>query len=147
MSYTSFLTEATCGDACWKARENVCRCSCGGANHGIMKSASGTQPVRTRKIGGRFYELVAVGVPYVDAMTYARRVTGKGYVGNVTQPEPIIRSMPNASQAEKWPEVKAVIDANPGKYDYNYNRPYLLWGDVDTLRKAETNNINTAFDE
>jgi len=26
-----------CGPACWEAREEVCRCSCGGVNHGIHR--------------------------------------------------------------------------------------------------------------
>ena len=29
------LTTATCTDRCWSAKGKICRCSCGGANHGI----------------------------------------------------------------------------------------------------------------
>ena len=36
---TPAITTATsCGLACWMARHETCRCSCGGANHGIMLS-------------------------------------------------------------------------------------------------------------
>ena len=55
----AILTGTTCGDACWHAREQICRCSCGGANHGIL-TQGGTQPVRGGKIDGNAYELVAV---------------------------------------------------------------------------------------
>lgn len=53
------LTGSTCGFPCWQADEDVCRCSCGGANHGILR-AGGCQPQRTAKIDGQFYELVGV---------------------------------------------------------------------------------------
>lgn len=56
------LTDSTCGEACWSAREEVCRCECGGKNHGIqLRGGSG---VRACKINGRRYELVAVGNHY-----------------------------------------------------------------------------------
>lgn len=53
------LTDSTCGEACWSAKEEICRCECGGKNHGIqLRGGSG---VRACKINGRRYELVAVG--------------------------------------------------------------------------------------
>lgn len=60
------LTTATCGFNCWTAKEENCRCSCGRANHGVMKTtdANGnvvSQPQRQRKEGNNFYYLVAVG--------------------------------------------------------------------------------------
>ena len=55
-----FITGSTCGDACWHAREDICRCSCGGKNHGILTHADGKQPKRTRRIDGNFYELMAI---------------------------------------------------------------------------------------
>ena len=58
---TAFLTEATCGEACWNAREEICRCSCGGKNHGCLRVTGSEQPVRSAKIDGYRYELVAVG--------------------------------------------------------------------------------------
>src|SRR5689334_12320533 len=58
----AFLTEATCGDACWSAREDICRCSCGGKNHGCMRDESGQRPERTAKIDGVRYVLKAADV-------------------------------------------------------------------------------------
>lgn len=33
----ALYTEHTCGDACWHAHEDICRCSCGGRNHGCLR--------------------------------------------------------------------------------------------------------------
>jgi hypothetical protein len=57
----SMLTEQTCGEACWHAREDICRCSCGGKNHGCLRTEDGVQPARTSKIDGHLYELKATG--------------------------------------------------------------------------------------
>lgn len=51
-------TEATCGEDCWGAREDVCRCSCRGRNHGVLRSADGVRPSRTRRIKDRRYRLI-----------------------------------------------------------------------------------------
>lgn len=58
----AIMSERTCGEACWEAREDICRCSCGGRNHGIYRT-TGTRPERTRKLNGYRYQLVAVAVP------------------------------------------------------------------------------------
>ena len=54
------ITEHTCGEACWHAREEVCRCSCGGRNHGCLNTKDGSQPSRTRKIKNSVYQLVTI---------------------------------------------------------------------------------------
>ena len=56
----AILTAQTCGDNCWHAREEICRCSCGGANHGVLKTADGIRPTRTAKIQGVLRKLHAV---------------------------------------------------------------------------------------
>jgi len=56
----ALLTERTCGDACWHAREDICRCSCGGKNHGCMRDDDGNQPARTKRVKDSFYQLVAI---------------------------------------------------------------------------------------
>lgn len=60
-SVVSIFSEITCGEACWHAKEEICKCSCGGKNHGILKTVDGIQPVRTCRITGNRYELVSVG--------------------------------------------------------------------------------------
>ena len=57
---TSWLTQSTCADMCWYARENVCKCSCGGANHGVLLEEGVEQPKRTKQSKGYRYELEAV---------------------------------------------------------------------------------------
>ena len=57
MTYTT--TNTTCGEACWKAAEHVCRRSCGGKNHEILLSENGERPSRTYLISGRRYRLIS----------------------------------------------------------------------------------------
>lgn len=59
LSLQAIMTGSTCGFHCWQAHEEVCRCSCNGANHGILRMG-GLQPKRTAKIDGQFYELAAI---------------------------------------------------------------------------------------
>jgi hypothetical protein len=139
------LTGSTCGDACWHAREEVCRCSCGGANHGIL-NRGGCQPVRNSKVSGEFFELVAVipgraegecwndvskrinaeldricneRFPGVDSYGYGQYREGTIF--------PVIDRKISPSQA-KWPEVQAV----PNAFRLIWSRPvgsrYLLRG-------------------
>lgn len=58
------MPQHTCGEACWEAREDVCRCSCGGKNHGCMRDPSG--PQRSARIDGVRYLLRAVGTDVYD---------------------------------------------------------------------------------
>jgi len=60
--FISILTSTTCGESCWHAKEEICRCSCGGKNHGCLKHGGENQPERTAKIDGERYKLVAVGL-------------------------------------------------------------------------------------
>lgn len=132
----AILTGSTCGDACWHAREDICRCSCAGKNHGIL-TVGGTQPVRNSKVQGEFFELVAVipgrmenecwhdafertnaeikkivdeRFPGVDSYAYGAYREGKIY--------PVIDRKPSATQL-KWPEVVAV----PNAYRLVWARP------------------------
>jgi hypothetical protein len=57
----AILTEATCGITCWYAKEKICRCSCGGRNHGALLDPDRETPERVCKIHGDRYRLEAVG--------------------------------------------------------------------------------------
>ena len=57
----SIITDATCGEGCWAAKEDICKCSCGGHNHGILLTPEGMQPNRTCKIDGFRYKLIEIG--------------------------------------------------------------------------------------
>lgn len=53
-------SEITCGEACWSAKEEICKCSCGGKNHGIWLKG-GKPEYRTAKHNGMTYKLIAAG--------------------------------------------------------------------------------------
>lgn len=55
----SFWSDITCGANCWEAKEELCKCSCGGKNHG--SALRGETAIRTAKIDGIRYQLEAVG--------------------------------------------------------------------------------------
>ena len=57
----AYVTGTTCGWACWYARESTCRCSCGGAAHGVMLTSDGALPRRNCRIQGVRYVLGTVG--------------------------------------------------------------------------------------
>ncbi len=61
MNIIGILTEQTCGEACWHAHEAVCRCSCGGRNHGILNTPDGQRPDRMCRMNGHVYKLAGVG--------------------------------------------------------------------------------------
>jgi hypothetical protein len=72
----SVLTSMTCGEPCWHAVEDICRCSCGGKNHGCLTTADGKQPVRASKIDGERYKLAGVGLR-ADLMAAAKELNGR----------------------------------------------------------------------
>lgn len=122
-------TGSTCGDGCWHAREDVCRCSCGGANHGILLRG-GDRPQRTCKIDGNFYELAGIVAKPdrpdfcwhdVDVATReeTNRVTQERFPGlngwgygayRRENTMPVVDRKVSPIQA-KWPEVMAVKGA------------------------------------
>lgn len=129
------LTGSTCGDGCWHAREAVCHCSCGGANHGIL-NRGGARPERTAKIGGEFYTLAAIigrepGDCPADACRLVSaevsRLLAERFPGidpwqygewRPFKQLPVLDRKVSASQA-KWPEVVAV----PGAFRLVWARP------------------------
>src|SRR5436305_4038375 len=123
----AILTDATCGEACWMAREDVCRCSCGGRNHGCLRTADGVQPVRQAKIGGMRCELRGVGgdvekqareinmasgiqSPYIRGMLLG------SYYGAASSRDPAYQCLPakvrlaTLDQVARWPELAAWRD-------------------------------------
>lgn len=163
--FTSLLQSGhTCGDHCWHAKELVCRCSCGGVNHGILLTKDGKQPQRTRKIDGKFYELVSIVahdpkdspiVTYRKASTELNRVCDERFPGlswlgygewRIESKMPILDMSISNSQA-KWPEVKAIPGAQRLIWARPEGTPYLVAGDnhkcvyAHTLiEKVETSN-------
>ena len=78
---TAFRTLQTCGEACWSAVEDVCRCYCGGSNHGILKTKNGVAPTRMAKIDGHMYQIKSIG-SYNELYSEAKKVndeSGQSY--------------------------------------------------------------------
>jgi len=111
MEDTTMLAALTCGLPCWMAEQDVCRGSCGGRNHGLMRRG-GEQPERTKHHLGRLYTLVAI-TDYMEADKmvsddYGSWLRNVGYGKGKSYPhERIIKNMATPSQL-KWSEVRAV---------------------------------------
>jgi hypothetical protein len=122
------LTGTTCGEGCWFAREKVCRCSCGGRNHGCLLKDGAKKPVRNSKIDGERYELAAVGC-YADLYRRAaellraeppQKTRWAGLTMRWTATDkgsPVRLKAASKVQKEKWEEVK----------NCGVQYPYLLW--------------------
>ena len=136
----AFLSAQTCGEACWHAREDVCRCSCGGKNHGCLRSASGEQPVRSAKIMGDMHTLVAVGTEgelIEQAHTLNRERMGDSFWYGAPSARESYLAGPaklrkaTESQLERWPELAHLRDwrAHCERWEWR-KAPYLLWLEV-----------------
>ena len=133
------MTATTCGFACWQAREDVCRCSCGGVNHGIHRR--GGTATRTCKAGRARYELVAVVAakdkPYRMAAELVKELGGKRQHSYTMRPNwgppPLVAIQPATKAQQKWPEVADAFagwnERKPGEIlrDVWDRRPNLIW--------------------
>lgn len=136
------ITESTCSDGCWYAREEVCRCSCGGSNHGCLRGEGGEQPIRTAKIDGVVCELRAVGyrldkdaqaINEAAGITYRFAHTARQHWGY--QNRAFMRPA-TEGQVRRWPELSGYVgnlrevwrEAHPGEIWARWpGLPYLLW--------------------
>ena len=137
-------SEHTCGEACWHAVDDVCRCSCGGKNHGCLRGANGVQPARMAKIGGHRYKLAMVGdgareygcevnrqagFRSVEPARLVDNGDGKAwwhqysYTWETSKDGSPARVKPATfEQIQKWPELSAWRHLKPWE-----NRPELCW--------------------
>lgn len=138
------LTEATCGSACWEAREDVCRCSCGGKNHGCLKTADGVRPERMAKIDGFRYVLKAIGDNRTEPSVYQQarainqahpRIKSNSYTVNwypTDKGAPARVKTATKQQVHTWPEL-ASYRPKPGEWK---RRPELLLVREDIVSQA-----------
>lgn len=146
----AYLTERTCGEACWHAKDEVCHCSCYGKNHGCLRNKNGVKPDRHARIDGIVYKLEGVGDVYDDARRInqsagykaiekpSKFTTSDGvelysqyyYCWSVTDKEAPAR-VKNATttQIKNWPELAAWRDGN--------KRPSLLWVRIEFPEKPK----------
>ena len=125
MTLFTAITDATCGEACWEAREDICRCSCGGKNHGT--SRDGIIPERTSKIDSYRYKLIAVGSYEVETQgRELSKAAGEFYIYHCLRQrgKPYRLKAASKSQLARWHELEP--------YREFANRPpypavYTLW--------------------
>ena len=136
----AILTEATCGEACWTAVHDVCRCSCGGANHGIRQR--GGEAERTCKVGSNRYRLIAVMTEAERPYTVARELIMERQADQSPLnlalrsrwgPPNVIAVEPATRAQEKWPELAVHAgwrEPRPddgARLDIMARRPHLIW--------------------
>ncbi len=125
----SILSGHTCGPACWEAREDICRCECGGKNHGCLRDSNGIQPTRRTKIQGDSYSLAGSGHFY-DLAKQAETMNkdaGCFYYpiahGSQRFDKCVARvRRATDSQVQSWPELAAYRTP-----EWNLLGTYLLW--------------------
>jgi len=132
-------TETTCGEACWEAREDICRCSCRGKNHGILRTPDGQRPERTAKIDGDRYVLIAVGTdgiykqaeaineangPY-EVHKISETLTYKYWYRDTDKHAPARVKCPTKDQLARWPELAPWRDRD--MLEAYRNPVSLLW--------------------
>lgn len=133
----AFLTEATCGEACWEAREDVCRCCCGGKNHGCMRTADGIRPTRNCKLDGIRRELAGVGGDVFNVAKEMNKAAGVTFIFAAQSHDQFSVDIPaklrtaTDSQVANWPELAAWRDGEAwtdekGKRHF-LDKPSLLW--------------------
>lgn len=141
-----------CGPACWEARDDICRCSCGGANHGCHRGAahSLTAGLKRQKVyEGFIWELAGVSEPLdmgsgffapshfdeqAQALNEAAGVsflyahTARKHYGEF--PVAIVRPATDGEIA-RWPELAKWRGLNFALY----GKPELFWTRRDDLTR------------
>ncbi len=145
----ALVTEQTCGDACWHAKEDICHCSCGGKNHGCLRTEDGEQPARTRKIKNAMYQLISVETydenecrahnqqPIYELMRHIENKAIdkglfeyyelKGSKSFCTKPLPVYVKTASESEVKRWPELSTWRKAP------EWFKPLTVWLRIDLL--------------
>ena len=138
----AILTAHTCGDACWYAREDVCRCSCGGLNHGVLLVPGGERPPRTRRTGKYRWQLAGVVPGWRAACEYAAGLYTEigerppaSYSIIPSWGKPPLWAVCGATDAQiaKWTELAAYqgyADGASCQAVAERSRPYLIWRQI-----------------
>lgn len=147
-------SDFTCNEACWSAREDACSCSCGGANHGILRPGhanyvEGADPKRNSKIKGHRYILAGVGRYYETTRT-AREIEMR-FIATFSDQgkfawtarmdderkngEAAIVRKSSESEAARWPELQPFMAARPA--ERRWDRPHLVWIRQDLAELAQ----------
>ena len=139
LSLIAIETLTTCGPACWQAREDTCRCSCAGKQHGCLRNGTGEQPVRTRRVGAHWWELAAITAGHREAQKYIdAELNNQGLRRQWTYaikseygPHNLYAICPaTKAQVAKWPELAAHREGEtigPTRHHALNQQPCLIW--------------------
>lgn len=109
--------QGTCNEACWLAKEPVCRCQCGGVNHGIMlemdpeTGETKEQPGRYKQQLGVRYQLDSVHTTWSEANAQAHQLSreyNERWDLNWWVKSAFHESAKGGQL--KWPEVKGLVE-------------------------------------
>ena len=129
--------DATCGLKCWLAEEDICKCYCGGQNHGLM--LKGIMPKRMAKIDGVMYELVDIASYFnmyklieqadvINKQIIRVKTPDYTYYYHYTDKNAPMRIKKASKSQEQWTEIKTLID----NADCVGNRYiYCLWKKIE----------------
>lgn len=120
----AIMTSQTCGEPCWHAHEEVCRCSCGGKNHGCLNRGE-QRPQRHAKIDGIPYKLIGAGYS-ADLRADARRINAAAGYKSLDRPSLIIENRGSLWTPEEIAEAKAA-----GK-EMHWTQYYYTWSETDS---------------
>lgn len=137
MNIIGILTEQTCGEACWHAHETVCRCSCGGRNHGILNTPDGQRPDRMCRMNGFVYKLAAVG-GHNDLYAKACEINRQAGYSYIEPASLIVDGQPR----EATLEIAAQLHAE-GR-DVWWSQYYGCWKTTDEGAPARVRYVTTA---
>lgn len=149
-----------CGPACWEARDDICRCSCGGANHGCHRN-KGNDPrnglKRQKVYEGFIWELSKVSaIEEMEGIASPERLGREAqamndaagirfrYAHTTRQhygefPVAIVR-IATDGEISRWPELAHWR----GKVSPIYGRPEMLWVRRDDLTRQVTQRMREA---
>ena len=116
-------TGHTCSEACWYAREDTCRCSCGGVNHGILTVDGVEQPARTKRVKAKVFELVAVMIGWRESEDYAKAAGGR-------YPQPLEWAKIGDCHTQRAAKAKFGKWAELNGFTFStqwWNEVYLIW--------------------
>jgi hypothetical protein len=155
----------TCGEACWRGKDDNCVCSCGGKNHGIWRNSTDAQVLRTCKIHGHLYKLVGMGNAHDTNHLQIELLEKYGlfrcydYYGDGNRKHqsyvdqfkcrgdkdiwgfPLVSKQATLSQCKRWKELDA-FSFIENKFERYSKAPYLLWEIVDAPEPVQCLCIN-----
>ena len=129
----------TCGMACWMAQEDVCRCMCDNANHGIMRDG-GEQPGRFCQRKGKQYRLESIHEDWLDANDASSKLSKQYNEGHGLEwwRESAFHQRASGHML-KWPEVKICLATEFQKRKRWGPEAYLVWVLMEPVQNKEAN--------